>query len=501
MRFYQQGNRIVPDALCDKARLQMNPLMLSKLSFSSLSSLSLNASFLFSSSLQSYLHGKRLLLDELPFSLETIHQHYENGYVMYEKGVYSTDTGYCCKRCGNTSSHLFCTYDCARCHAACTYCRSCIMMGRVSECTPLLRWIGPAVSYPAVHDPLVWRGTLSEGQQRAADEVVKAVLRKQSCLIWAVCGAGKTEVLFKGIACAVSKGERVCIATPRTDVVLELVPRIKEAFPSINIAGLYGGSKERDSNVQLVISTTHQLLRYYRTFDTMIIDEVDAFPYSADSSLQYAVAGACKECAALIYLTATPSEQWKREIKRGKRRAVKIPARFHRYPLPVPIFCWCGNWKRHLGKSKIPDNVLRWVAQYAGNKPLFLFVPHIRTIKEVVDILKRTDSRIEGVHAEDPLRKEKVARFRNGDIPVLVTTTILERGVTVPNLQVAVLGAENKIFTESALVQIAGRVGRSSQAPFGEIIFFHYGKTKGMTAAREHIIRMNKEAKEKGWIV
>lgn len=60
------------------------------------------------------------------------------------------------------------------------------------------------------------------------------------------------------------------------------------------------------------------------------------------------------------------------------------------------------------------------------------------------------------VHAEDPGRKEKVAAFRKGEIPLLVTTTILERGVTVKNLQVAVLGAEEEIFSESALVQIAG---------------------------------------------
>ncbi len=76
------------------------------------------------------------------------------------------------------------------------------------------------------------------------------------------------------------------------------------------------------------------------------------------------------------------------------------------------------------------------------------------------------------MHAEDPKRKEKVLAFRRGQIPILVTTTILERGVTVPNIDVAVLGAEQPIFTESALVQIAGRVGRSAQYPTGDVRFF-----------------------------
>ena len=70
----------------------------------------------------------------------------------------------------------------------------------------------------------------------------------------------------------------------------------------------------------------------------------------------------------------------------------------------------------------------------------------MRYIEDVSLLLKGLDNRIDGVHAEDPMRKEKVTSFRKGDIPLLVTTTILERGVTVKNLQVAVLGAEEEVF-------------------------------------------------------
>ena len=82
----------------------------------------------------------------------------------------------------------------------------------------------------------------------------------------------------------------------------------------------------------------------------------------------------------------------------------------------------------------------------------------------------------------------------------MLTTTILERGVTIPRLHVAVVGAEEEIFTESALVQIAGRVGRSVDFPTGEVIFFHYGKTRAMIKALKQIKSMNVEARKKGLI-
>lgn len=325
--------------------------------------------------------------------------------------------------------------------------------------------------------------------------------RKNHFFIWAVCGAGKTEMLFYGIAEALQKGERVCIATPRTDVVLELAPRIREVFPNIHVAALYGGSAEREKDAALVVATTHQLLRYYRAFHVMIVDEIDAFPYYADKMLHYAVKQAMKEDAASIYLTATPGEKWKRNFRKGKQKGIIVSGRYHRHPLPVPLFCWCGNWKKSLNRERIPRVLLQWLNIYLNKKyPVFLFVPHVRYIEEISSLLKSLHNKVEGVHAEDPMRKEKVAAFRKGEIPLLVTTTILERGVTVKNLQVAVLGAEEEIFSESALVQIAGRVGRSFEEPYGEVVYFHYGKTEAMIRAKKHIQSMNKNAKEQGVI-
>ncbi|MCP8967624.1 DEAD/DEAH box helicase [Ectobacillus ponti] len=437
------------------------------------------------------LAGRQWFLDEgIPEELKD--------KVVLEQGLAAAGAGWLCNRCGNQSKSRFASFPCARCGKTCAYCRHCISMGRVSACTTLVRWSGEeeSCSNPGT---LVWEGTLSPGQKLASQAVVEAVQQRTSCLIWAVCGAGKTEMLFAGIAAALQGGQRVCLATPRTDVVLELAPRLREVFPHTPIAALYGGTPDHDAGAPLVIATTHQLFRYHRAFDTVILDEADAFPYSADATLRFALEGARRRQSAMVYLTATPNEEWKREVKRGKRKAVIIPARYHRHPLPVPSFAWCGDWQRLVKKGRLPARVLRWAAGHLqAKRPVFLFVPHIRYVELATAILQRLDERIAGVHAEDAQRKEKVAAFRRGDIPLLVTTTILERGVTVPNVQVAVMGAEDRLFTESALVQIAGRAGRNAKFPAGDVVFFHFGKTEAQEAAKRHIAGMNRQAKEMG---
>ncbi|WP_404347836.1 DEAD/DEAH box helicase [Sutcliffiella horikoshii] len=458
----------------------------------------IQATFPFDTNLQQFLSGKRLLADEMPFTQDTIQTHYQNGYIQLDYGVQSSKAGTKCNRCGNMDPNLFASFPCARCHQTCTYCRHCIMMGRVSECTPLISWSGPRLDTADQDTALAWDGTLSKGQQLASEKVVEVIQQKTSLLVWAVCGAGKTEVLFKGIEMALRQGGRVCIATPRTDVVLELSPRLKQVFLNIEVASLYGGSEDRTKKAPLTIATTHQLLRYYRAFDTLIIDEVDAFPYNIDPTLEYAANQARIEDGSLIYLSATPSKKMQREVRTKKLEYVVIPARYHKHPLPVPILEWCGKWEKRIKKDELPANVRIWVRKHMENgKPIFLFVPNIAPLEKVVKILTQDHGElVAGVHAKDKERKEKVADFRKGKIKVLVTTTILERGVTVADVQVGVLGAEDDVFTESALVQIAGRVGRSSQYLSGDVRFFHYGKTNEMVAAVDQIRRMNYQARK-----
>lgn len=460
----------------------------------------LNPHYSFSSKLQELLIGKQLLLDDLPFPLKDIQEHYENGYVTYRKGINYNGKKPTCTRCGNNDPNWYATMPCARCGEQCFYCRHCIMMGRINECTPLIGWNGPPPNSETL-TKLDWKGTLSKGQQDASERVVATIQQNKELLVWAVCGAGKTEILFKGIEAALSDRKRVCIATPRTDVVLELTPRLKTVFPKLTVASLYGGSEDRHLYAPLTIATTHQLLRFYQAFDTLILDEVDAFPYTVEESLQHAALQARKPTSAMIYLTATPNEKWQRECRQGKRAFATIPARFHRRPLLVPQFEWCGNWQKNLRKGKLPPPILRWIKErLEGGKQALIFFPHIPFMEKALPQLRQLDQTIEAVHAEDPDRKTKVQKMRTKEISLLLTTTILERGVTFPNIDVAVVGAEDDIFTESALVQIAGRAGRSKDHPDGVVTFFHYGKTEAMIKARKQIVTMNGEGVKRGLI-
>ena len=98
----------------------------------------------------------------------------------------------------------------------------------------------------------------------------------------------------------------------------------------------------------------------------------------------------------------------------------------------------------------------------------------------------------EQVHAGDPERIEKVQSFREKQASLLLTTTILERGVTFPSVDVFVIDAGHLVFDEAALVQIAGRAGRSPDDPDGDVRFYHAGKTNAMLDAYESIVKMNK---------
>ena len=226
---------------------------------------------------------------------------------------------------------------------------------------------------------------------------------------------------------------------------------------------------------QLTICTTHQLLRFYHAFDNLIIDEVDAFPYAANASLLYATKQAIKENGRCLYLTATPGDALLREIK-SKRLVVNyLPLRYHGHLLPQIKVRLAFGWRRRLERQQLPPQVIQQLQETLREGHHFLlFVPHIADLALVEAALRHsfTTFRFATVHASDPERLEKVQKMRDGDYDFLVTTSILERGVTFPEIDVYVLGADDPVFSSSALVQIAGRAGRSQSRPTGRVIFW-----------------------------
>ena len=400
-----------------------------------------------------------------------------------------------CERCLNKDTKWFGTFSYEG--QLITYCRQCLDFKMVDSQHYLYRsLVAPKITENAHVLNVDFK--LSQLQQRASDFAKVMLNTGENGIIWAVCGAGKTEMMFETIAQALLEKKRVCWAIPRADVVIELVPRLKQAFPNALVIGLHRHSEEKMEYGDIVISTTHQLIRFYQAFDLLIIDEVDAFPYTFDEMLPRLVKKVCRPTCATIYLSATPSKKDQQAIKKGRLKCCLIPARYHLYSLDIPKFQWVGNMAAKLKKGRIPKPILNWLRKKIkqGRRAL-LFVPTIEAGQQLQQALKGAlQLEIPFVYSSDEKRLEKVKDFKDGKGQFLITTMILERGVTIANIDVAIFCAEHEVYEESALVQISGRVGRNPKYPHGEIIFFHYGITQAMDAAREQIKQMNQSARK-----
>lgn len=402
-----------------------------------------------------------------------------------------------CQRCQNEETEYFSTFEYKE--KSITYCRKCLDFGMISAETRLYRT-------PSKHTILPEIGVLNKDfqlsflQERASNFSKDILANKQTGMVWAVCGAGKTEMMFESISEALTVGKRVCWAIPRSDVVIDLAPRIKTAFPNAKVVTLHGNSDEKADYGDIVVTTVHQMIRFYQAFDFLIIDEVDAFPYTFDEMLVRIAKRACKTDAATIYLSATPSRSDQSKIKGGSLQSCIIPARFHLFPLDVPKYKWCANFYQKVTKNQMPSPAKAWInRKIKENRRALLFVPTIDCgLKFQSTLEKKMNLQIDFVYSSDPDRLSKVANFKEGIGQFLITTMILERGVTIPNIDVAIFSTEHDIYEESALVQISGRVGRNPKWPTGEIIFFHHGITKAMEDAKLQIINMNKDAKNQG---
>ncbi|PEJ58412.1 DNA/RNA helicase [Bacillus sp. AFS002410] len=417
------------------------------------------------------------------------------------QAVQKVKTRYQCFRCGNQDQHFFATHFCYKCSSQCTYCRKCIIMGKMSTCTKLV--INEAdMKLDRSIAGLEWTGKLSPQQEKASLKVVETVNENQSLLLWAVCGAGKTEMLFDGIDAALQQGKFVCITTPRVDVVLELANRFRQAFPTISIAVLYGDSEEVWDGNRITICTVHQLVKFRHAFHLLIIDEVDAFPYNIETHLHWVASEARTMIGSTVQLTATPSTTLQQLALKNRIKNVMVPARYHRQPLPVPDFEWIGNWRKVIHKSKkLPKPLEKWLKKILlEDCPIFLFIPTISECIYIEEAVKKISNKTASVHSKDQSRHEKVRAFRNGEIQIFITTTILERGVTISNSQIAVLGADEVVFSESALVQIAGRAGRHIDYATGEVLFFHNGISEEMVRAKKQILLMNELGLKRGWL-
>lgn len=408
-----------------------------------------------------------------------------------------------CQRCHNNNPQYFYINECD-CHQECVYCLNCLPFGKLRTCDYLLHIADDNIyDWQAQRSYLHWKGQLSEQQQQAADEICTSFVKHENRLVWAVTGAGKTEIIFPVIDKALMNGQRVVIATPRIDVANELQPRLASAFPEINILLLHSQSEDSYQMTPIVLCSTHQLIRFKHCFDLVIIDEIDAFPFQGDKMLNFAAKRAAKLISSTILLTATPDLAMQKRIKQKTLDASILPARYHRHALAVPKHIWVGDWRTQIQREKIPRPLLRCMRQLLQQQHRFLiFVPNINLMQTIEQLFKYyfPHNQFESVSSIDKERIEKVANMRAESYDFLLTTTILERGVTFPAIDVIVLGSEDDTFTMASLVQISGRVGRKGYAPTGKVFFCHFGKTKASTGAIKQIKQMNWLAKKRGLV-
>ncbi|MFC4599674.1 helicase-related protein [Cohnella hongkongensis] len=369
------------------------------------------------------------------------------------------------------------------------------------------------LSAEAVRRRLIERWGLSPAQSDAAAQALAfledpTASRGRSFLLWAVTGAGKTEMIFPLLESVLDRGGRALVATPRRDVVLELAPRLAKAFPDRRLAVLYGGSADRWSSGELTLATTHQLLRYQEAFDLVLIDELDAFPFHNDPMLHYAAAKSGKPDGRTVYLSATPPAALQREAARGRLAYARVPVRYHRYPLPVPRRLKLPSVYEMLGRQTLPARLLRPMRQSVSRgAQLFLFVPYVKQVEPMVHLLRGragelglAATAVAGTSSRDGERGGKVASFRGQSVQLLVTTTILERGVTIPRSDVFILDAHHSLFDAASLVQMAGRAGRSGDDPFGFVFFGAPEWTRSQRSAIRQIQAMNAAAGRGGYL-
>lgn len=324
--------------------------------------------------------------------------------------------------------------------------------------------------------------SLSPEQEKISNNIDFAIQNHQNVFLYAVTGAGKTELVYKAMENVLSKKKQVGFVIPRKDVVLDLYPRISEAFPNAKVYKVYGGHHEQLKG-DILILTSHQLYRYKSYFDLLIFDEIDAFPYHENEILNHFFEQSVK--GNFILMSATPQEKMIRKIVENNGIYLELTKRYHGYPLPVPEIKLSLFFQKML--------ILKILHAFQKEKkPCFLFCPTIMDAEKLFSFLRFFFPCGAVVHSKKKEREKIIEKFKQGQLDYLVTTSILERGVTIKNLQVIIYHANHSLFDASTLVQISGRVGRKIDAPEGKVYYL----SDSITLAMKESIKKIQEANQ-----
>lgn len=407
-----------------------------------------------------------------------------------KNGVQLIKNKYWCLRCGNHEQQFFghyYAYD--NDMQEIVYCRLCTQTAQSNTLPPPPQRIIKSFTNTAFSYQLPFPLT---NPQREAIWKLKANLKpRHTLLLQAVCGAGKTEIIASTIAYALQIGKCIGWTIARKDVVIEIAERLREYFPHTKIVALYQASDDLQQEGQLTVLTTARLYEFGGQFDILIVDENDAYPFNIDQRQQFAARQSITNKGTIIHISATVPKMEKKRYQ----YITSIAHRFHAFDLPAITFAYLPlNTMLILGRlfGKIKQKIEIWLEQ---KYPIFIFVSNKQLGYQVNKMVQRTLSNIQSCFVSSDIadRTPILTAIRNQEIDLLVTTTILERGVTFKSLQVIVLDADAQLFDAQTLIQIAGRVGRNINDPDG-VIHFCYQQhiTTAMRIAKQYHLAANK---------
>lgn len=321
---------------------------------------------------------------------------------------------------------------------------------------------------------------LTPYQKQASKEVVESVNDGYDVLLNSVCGSGKTEIVVECIKQYINKGLKVCYAISRKEVVIELAVRYKKIFKNANVVAVYGGHHDKLIG-DFIICTTHQLFRYYNTFDLLILDEVDAFPLNNNETLMNIAHNACK--GRIIYSTATTNSFILNYIKNRKYKEINLYVRPSLKPLIVPKIYLFPNIISYIVLYKVlKKNKEQWI----------VFV----SSKKKAELLNKIYSKIFNttyVYSDLDTRRKNINNYKTKKNQIIFSTTVLERGITIKDVNVVILYDRKNAFSKESLIQMCGRVGRSINNPYGELYILSSTIDSNIIDCKKEIVGANKK--------
>ena len=326
----------------------------------------------------------------------------------------------------------------------------------------------------------------TEDQLRSIQEIKKDMESKQPMdrLLVGDVGFGKTEVAMRAAFKAVNDHKQVAILVPTTVLAQQHYTNFKERFNdfavNVDVLSRFRTKAEQNETLEAlkkgqvdIIIGTHRLLSQdveFADLGLIVIDEEQRFGVKHKEKLKE-----LKTKVDVLTLTATPIPRTLHMSMLGIRdlSVIETPPT-NRYPVQTYVL--------ETNPTIIRDAIVREIDR--GGQVYYLY-NKVDTIEQKVAELKELvpEANIGFVHGQmSEIRLENtLIDFINGEYDVLVTTTIIETGVDIPNA--------NTLFIENAdhmglstLYQLRGRVGRSNRIAYA---YFMYRPDKTLTEVAE----------------